>query len=144
MRLSEFTYADRVGVLDLLVNNEQVLMKVHEALFSQNTLNFKSKNILRSPSDKITMNTDANLYGTTDTSLMDQISVSKTLPATKALTLTHLEKPIMMSSKRQSLQDPTAAVTDAKGTKLPSIASTPQARSDALLSQAFFEVGHRR
>ena len=100
-------------------------MKVHEALFSQQTLNFKSKNILRSPSDKITLNTDhhGNTAHTLDTSLLEHISVSKTLPVTKAATLTHLEKPIIMSSKRQSLVDPGA--TETKATRLPSIASTP-------------------
>lgn len=39
----EFTQKDRNTVLDLFVNNEKVLMKIHEALFPKPMINFKTR-----------------------------------------------------------------------------------------------------
>jgi hypothetical protein len=41
-KLEEFTYADRTTVLDLFVNSEEVLMKIHDLLFSSNIKNANS------------------------------------------------------------------------------------------------------
>jgi ribosome biogenesis SPOUT family RNA methylase Rps3 len=46
VKLEEFTYVDRTIVLDLFVNSEEVLMKIHESLFGQNlkaVINNKSR-----------------------------------------------------------------------------------------------------
>ena len=39
----EFTPKDRNTMLDLFVNNEKVLLKIHEALFTKPMINFKTR-----------------------------------------------------------------------------------------------------
>jgi hypothetical protein len=36
VKLDEFTYIDRTTLLDLFVNSEEVLMKIHDTLFGSN------------------------------------------------------------------------------------------------------------
>lgn len=41
VKADEFTYNDRTTMLDLFVNSEKVLLRIHEALFPSRTLNLK-------------------------------------------------------------------------------------------------------
>lgn len=76
VRIDEFTVKDRNTMLDLFVNNEKVLLKIHESLFPKPMINFKTKQALKSPSDKITLDTSdqVNTHLTLDTSLLEYVS----------------------------------------------------------------------
>jgi hypothetical protein len=76
VKVDEFTVKDRNTMLDLFVNNEKVLLKIHESLFPKPMINFKTKQALKSPSDKITLNASdqMNTHLTLDTSLLEYVS----------------------------------------------------------------------
>lgn len=57
VKYEEFTGNDRNNLLDLFVNNEKVLLAVHETIFSEQSSG-KHLQSLKSPSEKITLQTE--------------------------------------------------------------------------------------
>jgi hypothetical protein len=65
VKFEEFTANDRNNLLDLFVNNERVLLAVHEIIFSEQT-SVKHLQSLRNTSEKITMLTDRRYHDLID------------------------------------------------------------------------------
>ena len=65
VKYDEFTANDRTNLLDLFVNNEKVLLSMHEMMFPASNSG-KNINSLRNPSEKVTLHTDRQPQNLTD------------------------------------------------------------------------------
>jgi len=75
VKLEEFTASDRTHILDLFVNNEKTLLRVHEALFPGTTSFIKTQR-LKNASDMITIGMDSGVQFnmSSDTQIADSIA----------------------------------------------------------------------
>lgn len=60
VKLEEFTASDRIHILDLFVNNEKTLLRVHEVLFPGTTSFIKTQR-LKNASDVISIGMDSGV-----------------------------------------------------------------------------------
>jgi hypothetical protein len=61
-KVEEFTTQDRLSLLDLFVNSETVLVKMHQLLFPNTTLGFKQLSQLHTGSDKVLDSTRRSIH----------------------------------------------------------------------------------
>lgn len=134
VKLEEFTAMDRINILDLFVNNEKTLLRVHEVLFP-GTSSFIKTQQLKNASDMILIGVESGVHFNTrsDTHLNESITDLMATMSNKKTKRHHLMGNIsddLMNTAATTIQQ----MSNQKYPTVPLRNLSPAAQSDAGLN----------